>query len=187
MSTSFHNAEAGHRNQSDEKEVRKSMKKLVLVTAILLVLISAIPNLAMAATKQPFYATIYTQEGPGVCDRLWMDEEEILHGRGCVGNGVIAGDINGEITFTQNLNLVAFDENGPIDGDVQLKGEITVEGESEVSYRISVDAIVEDREISGSFVIHGVGSFKGIHIMGTIIGIPGEPVEMIGTILTTKP
>lgn len=70
-------------------------------------------------------------------------------------------------------------------GDEQVKGVITVD--SEEAYRMTADITMEAGVVSGTFVIYGMGNFKGIHITGTITTTITGQALLTGTKLTTKP
>jgi hypothetical protein len=160
------------------------MKKLSL--AMLVVLVSALALLststtvlAAPATKEPFSATIEMTEMLGY-ERGWTDEEGTMHVRGMVITMSITGDIIGQLEIIENYNANPYGY-----GDAQGKGVITVGGEE--AYRMSFDVTIEGGVVSGTFVIHGTGSFKGIHITGTITPISALQTLLTGTKLTTKP
>jgi len=160
------------------------MKKLSL--AFLVVLVSALAlasasttAFAARATKEPFSATLEVTEILGA-ERWWTDEEGTTHVRGWVFRGLISGDIVGQVEFVENVNMNASYV------DVLVKGAITVGGKE--AYRMSADLTLEGGVISSSnFVCNGMGSFKGIHITGTIAIIDSTHSLWTGTKLTTKP
>ena len=160
------------------------MKRLSLAFLVVLVSVVALTSalttaLAAPATKEPFSATLEVTEMLGY-ERGWMDEEGMGHIRGWVGTGLISGDIVGEVEFVENINMNASYL------DAQVKGVITV-GDEE-AYRITADLTIESGVISSSnFVIHGMGSLKGIHVTGTITVIDSTHSLFTGTKLTTKP
>jgi hypothetical protein len=165
------------------------MKRLSLAFLVVLVSVVALTSalttaLAAPATKEPFSATLQITEYLGY-ERGWMDEEGINHFRGWSMKGNVSGDINGTIEIIENANM---DMHPSGNLDVQLKGVITVSGEE--AYRITADLTIESGVISssnGNFVLHGMGSFKGIHITGTITVIDLTHSLLTGTKLTTKP
>ena len=88
-----------------------TMKRLFLTFEIALISVLAVMStvatgLACRPIHQPFSAGI--QVVSTVCDgRSWRDDKGMIHIRGMVVDGVITGDINGQIRITQNLNLDA--------------------------------------------------------------------------------
>jgi len=88
------------------------------------------------------------------------------------------------MVWSLNLNILACCSGPPQDGTAQVKGTITLDGQSTVSYTISLEARFRDGVISGKALIDGVGSFEGIHIVGTISGISDGPVDVTGTMIT---
>jgi len=163
------------------------MKRLSLAFLVVLVSVVALTSalttaLAAPATKKPFSATLEFTEYLGY-ERLWMDEEGINHIRGWSMKGNVSGDIVGQIEIIENVNMF-MDPSKYL--DAQIKGVITVGGED--AYRMTADLTIEGGVISSSnFVCNGMGSFKGIHITGTITIIDPLHALLTGTKLTTKP
>jgi len=164
------------------------MKRLSLAFLVVLVSVVALTSalttaLAAPATKVPFSATLQITEYLGY-ERAWTDEEGVWHVRGWSMRGLITGDINGQIEIIENGNMGMY-PSGNL--DVQLKGVITVSGEE--AYRITADLNISSGGVisSSNFVLHGMGSFKGIHITGTITVIDLTYSLLTGTKLTTKP
>jgi hypothetical protein len=163
------------------------MKKLSLAFLVVLVSVLALVSLsttalAAPATKVPFSATLQITEILGA-KRVWTDEEGILHLRGWNGRGTITGDISGLIEIIENVNM----DTSSGYGNAQVKGVITVG--SEEAYRMSADVTMEGygATISGTFVIQGMGSYKGIHVTGTLSTSGTDQAVLTGTKLTTKP
>ena len=171
-------------NSHSVKVMKTPLRKVVLSLAILLILVSATPRPALASTKQSFSALLVMPPGGPSCDRIWIDEEGVIHARGCVQNGTIEGDLAGEVALTFNMNLLSVGETGPQDGVVSGKGTVSVDGGGGVSYRISVNVVFVGGEGTGKFVILGVGSFVGTHVVGMIAVSGDEPAELIGTLFT---
>jgi len=159
---------------------RLSLAFMVVLFSVLALVSASTTALAAPAIKVPFSATLQDIVTLGV-ERWWTDEEGTMHARGMVVTANITGDINGQVNITVNMNM---DTSGY--GDEQVKGVITVG--SEEAYRMTADITIEAGVISSSnFVIHGMGSYKGIHITGTITPIDPTHVLLTGTKLTTKP
>lgn len=160
---------------------RLSLAFLVVLVSVVALISASTTALAAPATKEPFSATIQSTVGSPP-ERWWTDEEGTMHTRGQVVTASITGDIVGQLEITVNMNM-----NSSGYGDEQVKGVIRVDGEE--AYQITADITLERGVISSSnFVIHGMVSFKGIHITGTITNppTPGQ-AELTGTKLTTKP
>jgi cytoskeletal protein CcmA (bactofilin family) len=104
----------------------------------------------------------------------------MIHIRGMVVDGVITGDINGQIRITQNLNLDA-----AFTGDIQAEAVITVA--SGAVYRMVACIKVKTLVLSGIFLIWGTGSVEGIYVMGTVGGVAGGVAALNGMQLVTKP
>jgi len=161
------------------------MKKLSLAFLVVLLSVVALTSAlttasAAPAIKAPFSATITGNTGPPQSPkRFWIDEEGITHFRGLVVPASITGDINGDMEITENANVDSFGY-----GDVQVKAVITVG--TEEAYRMSFDGTLSGGVTSGTFVIDGMGSCKGIHITGTLTPT-STGAELTGTKLTTKP
>ena len=162
---------------------RTNLLVVALALMILFVLTSVTPGRAVAATKQPFSAAIVIPPGGPSCDRLWIDEDDVIHARGCVQSGTITGDIEGEVLLRLNMNLASVGENGPQEGVVNAKGTITMDG-GEVAYTLSMSVVFAGGVGTGSFIMRGVNEFAGTHVMGTITVNGDDPAEMIGIIFT---
>jgi cytoskeletal protein CcmA (bactofilin family) len=93
----------------------------------------------------------------------------------------MAGDINGQIVGKENLNVDA-----TFAGDLQVKAVIEVA--SEPLYKMSADLVIKTYVLSGTFVIQGTGSLKGIQITGTISGTLGDTTATLaGTQVIVHP
>jgi len=163
------------------KDVMKKPNLVFLVVLVSVVaLTSASPTaLAAPATKEPFSATMEMTAMLGY-ERAWTDEEGTIHVRGFVWTALITGDIVGEMEIIEDYNLYSSGY-----GDVHGNAVITVDGEE--AFRMSIDETIELWVASGTFVIHGTGSFRGIHITGTITSITFAETLLTGTKLTTEP
>ena len=162
------------------------MKRLSLAFLVVLVsmlaLVSASPTaLAAPATKEPFSATM-TYTGMTPPKRFWTDEEGVQHARGFGETFSISGGIVGTVALTVNWNFVYSDYSPS--GDAQAKGIIT---SGEDVYLMSADVTVVMGTPSGTFVIRGTGSCKGIHITGMLSSTAEGLLVLEGTKLTTKP
>ena len=162
------------------------MKKLSLAMLVVLVSVLTLTStlttvLAAPATKEPFSATMAFSGMTAPPERLWTDEEGVEHARGIGETFSITGSIIGTVELTVNSNFVysGYSQSG----DAQAKGTIT---SGEGVYLISVDVTIITGTVSGTFVIHGTGSCKGIHITGTLSSSAAGLV-LEGTKLTTKP
>jgi len=151
---------------------------VIMISALALVSASSTAY-AAPATKESFSSMIQITGTFGY-ERMWTDEEGIMHVRGWVATGLIWGDIVGQIEIIENMNL-----NSSGYGDVHAHGVITVDGEE--AYNGSVDITLTAGVQSGTFVLIGTGSFKGTHITGTIIPTGSEYALFTGTKLTTHP
>jgi hypothetical protein len=159
---------------------RLSLAFLVVLVSMLALVSASTTALAAPATKEPFSATIQPTEMTPP-ERWWTDEEGTMHARGMVVTALITGDIVGQLEIIVNTNM---DPSGY--GDEQVKGVIKVG--SEEAYRMTADITFEGGVISSSnFVLNGMGSFKGIHMTGTITTPTPGQAELTGTKLTTKP
>lgn len=161
------------------------MKKPILAFLVLLVSVAALTSasttvLAAPAAKEPFSATM-TATGFTPPKRLWIDEEGVEHMRGIGETFSISGGIVGTVELTVNTNFV-YSGYSP-SGDAQAKGTIT---SGEDVYLISADVTVVMGTVSGTFVIHGTGNCKGIHVTGTLSS-SATGLVLEGTKLTTKP
>jgi len=159
---------------------RLSLAFLVVLISMLALVSTSTTALAAPALKEEFEATMqFTGFTPP--KRSWTDEEGVQHMRGLGETFSISGGIVGTVALTVNSNFVYADYSPS--GDAQAKGTIT---SGEDIYLISVDVTLVMGIPSGTFVIHGTGSCKGIHITGTLSST-AEGLLLEGTKLTTKP
>ena len=158
---------------------RFSLAFLIVLVSVLALVSASATALAAPATHESFSATFeLTKMLPP--ERAWIDEEGMwVHIRGLVVRGLFTEDIVGQAEFVENIN------NNATHLDAQGKGVITVDGEE--AYKMSFDITIELGVFSGTFVMYGMGSFKGIHITGTITPIDATHSLFTGTKLTTKP
>jgi len=164
------------------------MKKLSLAFLVVLLSVVALTStlttaLAAPALKEEFEATMQVT-GWTPPKRLWIDEEGVEHVRGLGETFSISGGIVGTVGLTVNWNCVYSDPGYLASGDFQAKGNIT---SGEDVYLVSVDVTAITGTFSGTFVIHGTGNCKGIHITGTLSGSSATGLVLEGTKLTTKP
>jgi cytoskeletal protein CcmA (bactofilin family) len=109
-----------------------------------------------------------------------VDDKGIMHIRDMIVNGIITGDINGQIQITQNLNVDA-----TFTGNIQAEAEITVP--SGAVYRMLAYINVKTLVLSGIFLIWGTGSLRGTYAVGTVSGMAGGVATLNGMQLVTKP
>lgn len=164
----------------DDPMKRTCLAFLMVSISVFAVLCTTMTSLAAPPTRQPFSATI--QSGPPQSiEKMWVDEEGITHIRGASLTGTMAGDINGQIVGKENLNVDA-----TFAGDLQVKAVIEVA--SEPLYKMSADLVIKAYVLSGTFVIQGTGSLKGIQIKGTISGTLGDTTATLaGTQVIVHP
>lgn len=157
----------------------KLIAALTITFIIALFMVSSFPAtvLAAPAAKEDFHATM-TYKGSAAPAKLWWDEEGVMHARGVVETFDISGGLAGTAEVTVNQNLLSGT------GDAQGKGSILTAGGD--VYQISLDVTLTAGVPSGTFVIHGTGSCKGIYITGTV-SMVGYALALDGTKLTTKP
>jgi len=160
------------------------MKKLFLIfqitlISVLVVMPTAVTALACRPIQQRFSAAIQvvSTASPG---RSWVDDKGIMHIRDMIVNGIITGDINGQIQITQNLNVDA-----TFTGNIQAEAEITVP--SGAVYRMLAYINVKTLVLSGIFLIWGTGSLRGTYAVGTVSGMAGGVATLNGMQLVTKP
>jgi hypothetical protein len=158
-----------------------SLAFLVVLFSVVALLSTSTTVLAAPATKEPFSATM-TFTGMSPPERLWTDEEGVQHVRGLGETFSISGSIVGTVALTVNWNFVVSGYSQS--GDAQAKGIIT---SGEDVYLISADVTEIAGTASGTFVIRGTGSCKGIHVTGTLTSTPYGQLDLEGTKLTTKP
>jgi hypothetical protein len=160
------------------------MKRLFLafqiaLISVLVAMSTATTALAFRPVHKPFSAAIQATStvNPG---RSWSDDKGIWHVRGMVVDGLITGDINGQIRITQNLNLDA-----TFTGNIQADAVITVA--TGAVYRMLAYINVKALVLSGIFLIWGTGSLEGIYVVGTVSGNAGGVANLNGMQLVTKP
>jgi len=158
---------------------RLSLAFLIVLVSVLALVSASTTALAAPAIEEPFSATFELTEMLSP-ERAWIDYEEgSMHIRGLVVRGLFTVGIVGQAEFVENIN------NNATHLDAQGKGVITVDGEE--AYKVSFDITMELGVFSGTFVMDGIGSFKGIHITGTITPIDDTHSLFTGTKITTKP
>ena len=157
-----------------------SLAFLAVLVSVIVLLSTSTTVLADLATKEPFSATMTYGWWTSI-ERVWIDEEGVMHVRGEFVM-TISGSIDGTVALTVNENFFG----DPRSGDFQAKGNITA-SDGDV-YLISSDMTLITGTLSGTFVILGTGSCKGIHVTGTVTATPYPNQEDLeGTKLTTHP
>jgi len=159
--------------------------KALIPLLVLFMLFAVTPVLAEPSVKEPFQA-YSTATSTGDPTRYWTAGLWTTHLRGLVATADMTGDINGVLELTENANMNAM--AGQM--NVQIKGAIYVDNVK--AYSVSVNAKMTSQMtsegLSGTFVFQGVGSYKGIHITGTVSAGPTSIVAIwTGTKLTTRP
>ena len=142
----------------------KKTRTKMLTGMLLLTIVMLITGIAWAkATKTPISGT-QTVQSTGTPERLWVDDEGILHYRGLPGMMTFpSGDVTGAGSFVVNVNLDPAtgngDESGMATADLtwgELSG--TLEGRYTGKYTAGVS--------HGKGVYHGIsGDFLGKKIM----------------------
>jgi len=153
--------------------MRSRLAFKIVMFSVLAVMFTTSTVFAAGPMIRPFSATV--EVGQTVSNgRTWVDKQGITHFRGMVVNGIIAGDINGQIQLTQN-----FDIDATFSGDIQATAVITsVSGEL---YRMFAIVTLQAGKLSGIFVIYGMGSASKTFVFGTISGMLGNLVHLAGT------
>jgi hypothetical protein len=152
----------------------------IALISLLVVMSTTAAGLACHQIRKPFSAEVQSSAQPIDPGYSWFDEKGIMHVRGMVGEGTITGDVNGQLRFTQNMNL----DVTTFSGNIQIKAVITAD--SGAVYEMFAYISVKNMALSGIFMIYGTGSAKGTCILGTVGGVAGGIATLNGIEFTTK-
>jgi len=153
----------------------------IALISLLVVMSATAAGLASKPVRSPFSAEVLASGQPLDPGRSWVGSNGILHVRGMVGDGIIIGDINGQVRFMQNMNL----DVTTFSGNIQIKAVITAD--SGAVYSMLAYITVKNMALSGIFIIHGTESLRGTHIMGTVGGVAQGVTTLNGVRFTAKP
>jgi len=152
----------------------------IALISLLVVMSTTAAGLACNPIRKPFSAEVQASGQPIDPWYSWLDDKGIMHVRGMVGEGTIKGDINGQLRFTQNMNL----DVTTFSGNIQIKAVITAD--SGAVYEMFAYISVKNGALSGIFMIYGTGSLKGTCILGTVGGVATGVATLNGIQFTTK-
>ena len=146
----------------------KETRTKILAGVVLLAAVLLITGIAWAkATKTPISGT-QTVQSTGAPERLWVDDEGILHYRGLPGVMTFpSGDVIGTGSYVVNVNLDPATGNGDESGTATADltwGELsgTIEGRFTGTYTAGISY--------GTGVYHGIGGdFVGMKMMWSYI------------------
>jgi hypothetical protein len=153
--------------------MRSRLAFQIVILSVLAMMLTTSTVFAAFPVSRPFSATIQADQTVS-SGRTWVDKQGITHIRGMVVNGIIAGDINGQIQLTQN-----FDIDATFSGDIQATAVITsVSGEL---YGLFGIVTFKAGKLSGIFIIYGMRSASSTFVVGTISGMLGNLAYLAGT------
>ncbi len=149
---------------------RVTIGLLVLIASLLL----ATTGVQAKATKTPFtHLAIVTAEG--VPERMWMDEEGILHIRGLTVTFDQTGDMTGTSVVVANLNIDPSTGNGHMWGSRTFVGTWhSPWGDLSGTFEGRFTGTLTAGALFGKRVSHGSGGFEGMKEKATVYSIgPG--------------
>ena len=146
----------------------KKTRTKILAGVVLLAAVLLITGIVWAKATKTQISGTQTVEVTGTPERLWVDDEGIVHYRGLPGViGFPSGDVEGEGSYVVNVNLDPATGNGDESGTATLNltwGELsgTVEGRFTGIYTAGIS--------NGTGVYHGIsGDFLGMKMMWSYI------------------
>jgi len=165
------------------------MKKVVLMSAMALLVLCAIAPVMAPATTTPVSGSLTASVTvPG---ESWITGDGILHIKDAEGAGPVAGDLPGYMVFTFSAAVDLNTGLGSAHGKWLFSDDY---GTFEGTWRVDVTGVVS---IDGSAIGQGTGAYEGMVFkvnsfwgynlyLGGYTGPDGVYFDFVGTILSSK-
>ena len=150
-----------------------SRKRLatLLASAMLAALLLPAGEVRAEATKTPVEGEIVGAETLVLFERLWFDEEEVLHIRGQQLAEQLTGDLAGTLYTDADFNLDLATGDGDLYGFFTL---VNLEGNAIFDGRFT--GIVRGWYFDGTWTAHGIGAYEGQKLFvdnyGSMVELP---------------